>query len=65
MEREAKKLASLLIVLIYGIIVNGRGVIYMNLNNIYNFKNSIKHFVNIDSVIFPEDISNFDKIEIC
>ncbi|GEM_PF-5784446 len=37
----------------------------MNLNNIYNFKNSIKHFVNIDSVIFPEDISNFDKIEIC
>lgn len=36
----------------------------MNLNNIYNFKNSIKHFVNIDSVIFPEDIYSFDKIEI-
>ncbi|MDD7796306.1 hypothetical protein [Clostridium sp. 'White wine YQ'] len=36
----------------------------MRLNNIYNFKNPIKHFVNIDTVMFPEDISSFNKIEI-
>ncbi|MGL4451788.1 MAG: hypothetical protein ACRCTZ_11415 [Sarcina sp.] len=36
----------------------------MNLNNLYNFKNSIRHFVNINNVIFPEDISNFDKTDL-
>lgn len=29
-------------------------------NNIYNFKNTIRHFVNIDSLIFPDDIEAFD-----
>ncbi|WP_373205262.1 hypothetical protein [Clostridium tertium] len=36
----------------------------MSLNNIYNFKNSIKHFINIEEIKFPSDISSFDKTEI-
>ncbi|MCB2359933.1 hypothetical protein [Clostridium estertheticum] len=32
----------------------------MNLNNLYNFKNPIKHFINVDSVILPEDIASLD-----
>lgn len=37
----------------------------MKLNNIYNFKNPVKHFLNIDNMIFPTDIENFkvDKID--
>ena len=31
----------------------------MALNNLYNFKNSIKHFINIDSLNFPNNISSF------
>lgn len=30
------------------------------MNNLYNFKNSIKHFINIDSLNFPDDISHFE-----
>lgn len=29
-------------------------------NNLYNFKNTIRHFVNINSLIFPDDIEAFD-----
>ena len=29
-------------------------------NNIYNFKNTIRHFVNINFLIFPDDIETFD-----
>ena len=29
-------------------------------NNLYNFKNTIRHFINIDSLIFPDDITSFD-----
>lgn len=36
----------------------------MNLNNLYNFKNPIKHFLNIDRLKFPSDISSFDKTEL-
>ncbi|TRZ39233.1 hypothetical protein CEQ21_07645 (plasmid) [Niallia circulans] len=32
----------------------------MILNNLYNFKNPVKNFLDIDSMKFPEDISNFD-----
>ena len=32
----------------------------MELNNIYNFKNPVKHFLNIDGLIFPNNISSFD-----
>lgn len=32
----------------------------MNLNNIYNFKNPVKHFINIDELAFPQDIQNFN-----
>lgn len=31
----------------------------MELNNIYNFKNPVKHFLNIDNMIFPADIATF------
>lgn len=31
-----------------------------NYNNFYNFKNTIRHFINIDSLIFPDDINMFD-----
>lgn len=29
-------------------------------NNLYNFKNTIRHFVNINNLIFPDDIESFD-----
>ena len=29
-------------------------------NNFYNFKNTIRHCVNIHSVIFPDDITTFE-----
>lgn len=32
----------------------------MLLNNLYNFKNSVKHFLDIDSLKFPSDISTFE-----
>lgn len=32
----------------------------VNYNNFYNFKNTIRHFVNINSLIFPDDIEAFD-----
>lgn len=32
----------------------------MNLNNLYNFKNPVKHFLNIDYVKLPENVSSFD-----
>lgn len=28
-------------------------------NNLYNFKNTIRHFININSLIFPDDIETF------
>jgi len=32
----------------------------MELNNVYNFKNPVKNFLNIDNMIFPDDINSFD-----
>lgn len=32
----------------------------MTLNNLYNFKNPVKHFIDIDSLKFPDDISSFE-----
>lgn len=29
-------------------------------NNLYNFKNTIRHFININSLIFPDNIESFD-----
>ena len=37
----------------------------MDLNNLYNFKNAVRHFVDIDSLQFPTDIENFSTIERC
>lgn len=31
-----------------------------NYNNFYNFKNTIRHFININSLIFPDDIGNIN-----
>ena len=31
----------------------------MNFNNVYNFRNPIRHFVNIDSLNYPSDITTF------
>ena len=35
----------------------------MTLNNIYNFRNPIRHFINIDDLIYPDDIETFDPTE--
>lgn len=32
----------------------------MKLDNLYNFKNPIKHFLDVDSMILPNDIASFD-----
>ncbi|MCB2339099.1 RNA-dependent RNA polymerase family protein [Clostridium estertheticum] len=32
----------------------------MSLNNLYNFKNPVKHFLDVDSIILPNDIASFD-----
>lgn len=37
----------------------------MNFNNLYNFKNAIRHFINIDSLQFPTDIQSFNTEELC
>lgn len=37
----------------------------MNLNNLYNFKNAVRHFVNIDLLKYPADIENFRTRELC
>lgn len=37
----------------------------MDLNNLYNFKNAVRHFVDIDSLQFPTDIENFSTREMC
>lgn len=31
----------------------------MNLNNVYNFKNPVKHFLNIDNLEFPSNITEY------
>lgn len=31
----------------------------MNLNNLYNFKNPVKNFLNIDNLDYPENVQNF------
>jgi hypothetical protein len=37
----------------------------MKLNNLYNFKNPVKHFLDIDSIKLPEDISTFELDKLC
>lgn len=37
----------------------------MALNNLYNFKNTIRHFINIDNLSYPSDISSFDTSDLC
>lgn len=37
----------------------------MKLNNLYNFKNSVKFFFDIDSIKLPVDIASFDIKNIC
>lgn len=32
----------------------------MNLNNLYNFKNAVRHFVDIVSLEYPDDVENFN-----
>lgn len=32
----------------------------MDYNNIYNFKNPIRHFINIDNLIFPTSPASID-----
>lgn len=45
---------------IINLILCKRGDSIMALNNIYNFKNPVKHFLNIDNLVFPTDIATFD-----
>lgn len=37
----------------------------MSLNNFYNFKNTIRHFINIDNLSYPSDVSSFDISDLC
>ena len=37
----------------------------MNYNNLYNFKNPVKHFLNIDGLAFPTEIDTFDTGSLC
>lgn len=37
----------------------------MKLNNLYNFKNPVKHFLDIDRLSFPADISTFEISKLC
>ena len=37
----------------------------MNLNNLYNFKNAVRHFVDIVSLEYPDDVENFNTRELC
>lgn len=38
----------------------------MDINNSYNFRNPVRHFVNIEQLNYPTDISTFDPIkELC
>lgn len=37
----------------------------MKYNNFYNFKNPIRHFINIDNLIYPTNISSIDIDETC
>ena len=37
----------------------------MELNNVYNFKNNIRFFINIDQLKYPDDISAFNIKQLC
>lgn len=37
----------------------------MSYNNIYNFKNPIRHFINVDKLIFPTNISSLNIDDTC
>lgn len=37
----------------------------MDYNNIYNFKNPIRHFINIDNIIFPTSPASIDIDDTC
>lgn len=38
----------------------------MSLSNNYNFRNPVRHFINIDNLYYPSDISSFDPVdELC
>ena len=37
----------------------------MSLNNLYNFKNTIRHFINIDNLTYPSDVSSFVTTDLC
>ena len=37
----------------------------MKLNNLYNFKNPVKNFLDIDRLKFPDNVSHFDLEELC
>lgn len=37
----------------------------MILNNFYNFKNPVKHFLDIDKIKLPDNISSFDLEKLC
>lgn len=37
----------------------------MKLNNLYNFKNPVKNFLNIEKIILPDNVSSFDLEKLC
>jgi hypothetical protein len=37
----------------------------MNLNNVYNFKNPVKNFLDIDRIKLPDNVSSFDLEKLC
>ncbi|WP_455543051.1 hypothetical protein [Intestinibacter sp.] len=37
----------------------------MQYNNLYNFRNTIRHFVNISNLLYPNDLSTFSINDLC
>lgn len=37
----------------------------MEINNLYNFKNTVRHFINIDSLECGDDVDSFNIAELC
>lgn len=37
----------------------------MKLSNLYNFRNPVRHFINIDDLNYPTDIETFNPDEVC
>ncbi len=51
--------------MIVGSLKQRKGGEVMSYNNIYNFKNPIRHFIDVDKLIFPTNISSLNIDDTC